>query len=235
MSNNELSRLYLFSPSIWKTTIPPGLYNKQELFNIIQENYEISPLRNEWDSKNKDNWHHSYNDETNPKFKKLDLAQLNSQYDLIIKSFMDNLSVVCPIKYHYRIVNVTANKHVQKMRQHNHLGTVDDTDNWYSFSCVHYLSLKEGHTCTRLMNPSSFVQYYKTYSHVSDIFNLDDPNNTEYSESVVLDCKEDDFIIMPSYINHLVDPSDKNTEDLRVTIVINIWIEKVKGLKNEQN
>jgi len=47
MSNNELSRLYLFSPSIWKTTIPPGLYNKQELFNIIQENYEISPLRNE--------------------------------------------------------------------------------------------------------------------------------------------------------------------------------------------
>ena len=232
MNNYNLKRIYLFSPSIWQTTIPPSSYDKQEILKTIEENYSISSYRNEWgDVESRDNWHHTYGDEDNPKFKKVNLDKVNEQYKIIIQKFIEAMKPIVPINYYYRISNITANKKNQSMKVHNHLSKVLETEKWISFNAVHYLNFKKGHAGTKILNPSIFAQYPKTFEHIVDIFDSTIANNTELNDAAIMDIKEDDIVIMPSYLNHGVDGSNMDTDDLRITIIINIWIERI----NEQN
>ena len=232
MNNYNLQRVYLFSPSIWRTRIPPELYDKEEILKTVEENYNISPYRNEWgDLENRDNWHHTYGDEENSKFKKVNLDKVNEQYGILVREFIDAMRPVTPIKYHYRITNITANKKNQSMKVHNHLAKVIGLEHWSSYNAVHYVNFKKGHAGTKIVNPSVFAQYFKTYEHVFGIFDQTTSDNTEYMDTTIMQAQEDDIIFMPSYLNHGVDGQNVDIDDLRVTIVLNIWIERV----NEQN
>jgi hypothetical protein len=227
MENYNLKRIYLFSPSIWQTSILPGSYNKEDILKTIEENYSISSYRNEWgDIESRDNWHHTYGDEDNPKFRKVNLDKVNEQYGIIIQKFIEAMKPIVPINYHYRVSNITANKKNQSMKVHNHLAKVSGTDDWCSFNAVHYMSFKKGHAGTKILNPSMFAQFFKTFEHVAGIFDPTTSDNTEFKDVTILDVKEDDIVIMPSYLNHGVDGMNTNTDDIRVTVVLNIWIEK---------
>jgi hypothetical protein len=232
MNNYNLQRVYLFSPSIWRTRIPPELYDKEEILKTIEENYNVSPVRNNWgDPESRDSWHHTYGDEDNPNFKKVSLDKVNEQYGIIVREFIDAMKPIVPINYHYRVSNITANKKNQSMKVHNHLSKVTGTEHWSSFNAVHYMNFKKGHPGTKILNPSMFAQYFKTFEHVSGMFDPTTSDNTEFTDVTIMQVKEDDIVIMPSYLNHGVDGQNVEIDDLRVTVVINIWIER----KDEQN
>jgi hypothetical protein len=232
MNNYNLRRIHLFSPSIWQTIIPPSSYDKQEILKTIEENYKISSYRNEWgDVESRDNWHHTYGDEDNPKFKKVNLDKVNEQYGMVLEKFIEAMKPIIPINYYYRVSNITANKKNQSMRIHNHLSKVQETGKWVSYNAIHYMNFKKEHAGTKILNPSIFAQYPKTFEHIADIFDSTIANNTELNDAAIMDVKEDDIVIMPSYLNHGVDGANIDTDDLRITVVLNIWMERT----NEQN
>jgi hypothetical protein len=232
MTNYNLKRIHLFSPSIWQTTVPPSSYDKQEILKTVEENYNISSYRNEWgEVESRDNWHHTYGDEDNSKFKKVNLDKVNEQYGIIVQKFIEVMKPIVPINYYYRVSNITANKKNQSMKVHNHLSKVEGTEEWCSFNAIHYINFKKGHAGTKILNPSMLVQYSKTFDHIAGIFDPTTSDNTELNDAAIIDVKEDDVVIMPSYLNHGVDGINIDTDDLRITVVLNIWIER----KNEQN
>jgi len=233
MSYN-LERVYLFSPSIFKTRIDPSTYDKDIIVADVEQNYNISPFRNKWgDIEAKDNWHHTYGDEENSMFRKINFDKVNVEYAKIISDFVKRLDLMTPVNYHYRIANVTASKNIQSMKVHNHLTKIQGTNSWCSFNGIHYISFKKGHSGTKVLNPSMFAQYFKTFEHMAGLVNLSNPDNTEHHDVATITPREDDFVIMPSYLNHGVDGTTDNKDDLRITVVINIWFEKKEEIINE--
>jgi hypothetical protein len=82
------------------------------------------------------------------------------------------------------------------------------------FSCIHYLSFDE-----KRHHPVTFVDPSYQLKVPSSLINS--PNyDGRYQPSI----KEGDFIMFPSYLDHLVKPSPKTEDYPRITISFNLYV-----------
>lgn len=209
-----MEKIDLFSSPVWKVKIPPNSYNKQEILEVVEHNYNLQPIRNTLTPTFDSTGHHYYRDWDNPNFKEVNMDPLNTIYKEIIKDFGSQIKVNQLICCEYEIVNIHASKSNQNLKMHDHPGTF--------YSTVHYVSLKKEHQVTKFYNPLIIAQYASTISDVKELV-ANDISNSNYFHHWNLEVEEDDFILFPSYLKHEVTETPK-TENLRVTLSTNIII-----------
>lgn len=204
----------LFGIPHYTNTISPNLYNKQNIIEDIEYNYSISPKRNKFDDKS--NIHHSYYDNENSRFRKIDYEKLVPLYDNVIKDFFSNIRFKEKLDYDYQIVNYTCMKEGQNMESHIH----PDCD----FTAVHYVKFKDEHQTTSFQNSHKFSPFINFMRPVLvNKLDLNHITNSYVSGSYQIQTKEDDIHITPSFVFHSI-PHLNETKDHRITIVINIRI-----------
>jgi hypothetical protein len=210
----------LFSSDIVRYKIDPNSYDKQGIIDTLTENYIQSPYRNKFDEIS--DLHHTYNDWDNGDFKEVDPSSIVPCYQKVIEDFFEGHHYSQPIKWRYEIENFTAMKGNQHMDTHSHVGIVNK--HVVMFSCIHYIRYIPGQAETVFVNPISSPAFGFIYGDYSKKLVKTHENST-YFGKFSLKIQEDDFIIFPSYLEHFVKPG-KNTEDLRMTSVVNIQVER---------
>ena len=108
----KFEKLKLFTPVIYILNIDPKSFDKEKIIKTISANYKKQPERNYFDGRSalgRSNSHHTYNDNINEKFKKINFKSLLKVYSKIFKLFFDNeFKASKPFKYTYSIENATA-------------------------------------------------------------------------------------------------------------------------------
>jgi len=211
---------FLFGIPYYKSKIDPSLYDKEKIISDIAENYNRSSLRNKWNTHMDDNIHHSYNDLENPEFLDIDYEELHTLYAVHISTFMNQIPSLKRWNYNWKIVNYTATANHQDMSFHQHLPSM--------FHAIHYLKFdSKVHNPTVHQNNWDFATYFMNLYENADIdqtFDLKHLYNSWMCREFMLNTEEDDFIILPSIINHRIKKSC--SEELRMTIVMNIDVDK---------
>lgn len=213
----------LFGMPYYKYKVDPSRYNKSELIQNIERNYELDPHRNKWD--NVSNFHHSYNDGDNQDFVTINYDSLIPVYSEIVHKFVgEDLNLTQPVRWKLIIENYTCSKGRQNMNRHNHLPSM--------FSAIHYVKFNpEQHLGTTFHNGNSYVDYLNGLCLGDEIRNINyfssqDINNSWLYGTWHLKVEEDDLIIVPSLLNHSVECSKLlHTEDCRITVAFNIKLE----------
>jgi len=211
----------LFASTVTRYKIDPNSYDKQGIIDTLTKNYNKSPYRNKFDKSS--DIHHTYNDWDNKDFKEVDSSSLHPCYQKVFEDFFEGQYYNKPIKWSYEIQNFTAMSGEQHMDKHTHIGTVDEKDSM--FSCIHYIRYEPEQGKTIFANPLSNPYFGYIYKNYRQKLDRTWPENSNYLDSFSLKTQEDDFIIFPSYMEHYVIPG-KNTEDLRMTAVVNIQVER---------
>ena len=130
----KTEKTIIFGCPIYIIKVDPNSYDKQSLLKTIESNYSKDSYRNKFD-KDQSNLHHSFSDELNPKFEKVDYNKVGlvDVYKKIFDNFCNNtLKTKDRFSYEYKIENYTASNKNQYFRSHHHLPTAD-------FSSVHYI------------------------------------------------------------------------------------------------
>lgn len=206
-----------------KTRISPDLYDKKEIINTIEHNYNISNYRNKFDKHemNRSNFHHFFKDEDNKSFKIVNYDSLKDLYDKVVQDFIRKLSFKNDkyhrVKYRWDIVNYTVCNEGQYMRYHDHIVHAD-------FFMIHYLQFdKEVHKPTLYNNTHIFSDYIRDFR--TDLYNCLENNldNAWLKREVYIDVEEDDLVLAPAAIPHMIPVNDKSNKN-RITIVSNIKI-----------
>ena len=217
---NSFSTNILFGCPIYRVKIDPKSFNKEKMVKAIKANYKLDPARNKWDREGSD-FHHAHEDFTNKKFKPVDFSYIIPIYTEIFDEFYTKvLRGKGTCTYGFNITNYTAVKKGQYMRSHDHLPDAD-------FSCIHYLKFNpKEHTRTKYINPAYYSRFMKfmfpkMHAHVDNQY----PDNSFMFDEWSLPIEEDDFIIAPSVLVHEI-PKQKETKDIRMTIVTNVSIVK---------
>jgi hypothetical protein len=211
----------LFASTVTRYKIDPNSYDKQGIIDTLTENYNKAPYRNKFDKTS--DLHHTYKDWDNKDFKKVDPTSIVPCYQKVLEDFLKDHHFNKDIKWRYDIENFTAMKGEQHMQKHAHVGMNNKCDSM--FSCIHYIQYVPGQARTIFVNPlmtPTFGFMYKNYTRKLDITW---PENSTYMDTFAIETQEDDFIIFPAYLEHYVRPGE-NTEDLRATSVINIYIDR---------
>ena len=218
----KFEKIKLFTPVIYILNIDPKSFDKEKIIKTIAANYKKQPERNHFDGRSelgKSNSHHTYNDNTNKKFKKIEFESLIKVYSKIFKSFFDiEFKASKPFKYNYSIENATAMSENQFMNYHCHLPS--------SFSCVHYLKINENNSGITFKNPNNISESMqwvapKTY----DILNKMDSSNSYFFPNFNLLPKEDTMLIFPSTLHHAVG-RQINNKNLRISVATNITLDE---------
>jgi hypothetical protein len=211
----------LFSSDVVRYKIDPKLYDKQGIIDILTENYNKAPYRNKWDKFS--DLHHTYDDWDNKEFKEVNSSSLIPCYQKVIEDFFEGQYYNKPIKWNYQIENLTAMKGKQYMGKHAHVGMDNKQD--CLFSCIHYIKYVPGQAKTIFVNPLMTSTFGFIYGDYKKKLDRTQPDNSNYFSKFSIETQEDDFIIFPAYLEHYVKPGE-NTEDLRMTAVINIQVER---------
>lgn len=207
---------FLFGIPYHKGRIDPSRYNKEKVIQNITQNYSKDPYRNHW---GESNLHHSYNDNHNPEFIRIDYEQLCPLYGEQISNFLELFPTKKPWSYKWQIVNYTCTKGDQMMKAHNHHNSL--------FHAIHYLKFDSSHQPTSYINSHAFSLYFKNLyqeEKLDEIFDDTYEENSWMQEKYSLNTKEDDFLIVPSIIFHGIEASF--SDSLRMTIVMNIYLDK---------
>lgn len=209
--------LPLFTVPYFKGRIDPSRYDKNTIVNDIKNNYLIDPNRNEWDNnKGSTRMHHSYGDDNNGKFKKINFESVSLLYKEQIQEFLDKYFTNTVVGYKWYIVNYTCVSGGQFMREHNH-----PFSDW---SAIHYLKFNPNKDkATAYTNPCDWAYY--TQAFFSDEMRKAHSQTFRHSwmQSIFSpSVEEDDFAIMPSSLRHHIPYND--TDELRMTIVMHIDI-----------
>lgn len=205
----------LFGFPIWKTKVPPHLYNKQKIVSIINSNYQKQPYRdNNWSEK--PSLHHLHQDWDNPEFSVPDFTDLSTVYDKIINRFMSENNIIGT--YRADIVNYTVINDKQSMDDHIHLGVQEDV----TFAAVHYINFDSCvHSPLVFKNSDNFSKILQT----SQFSRMIDYSNTPFgymTKDYKLEIEEDDMVIFPSCLTHGVGPSLTKSIKNRICIATNI-------------
>jgi hypothetical protein len=211
----------LFSSDVTRYKIDPNSYDKQGIIDTLTENYNKSPYRNKFDKSS--NLHHTYKDWDNKDFKEVDPSSILPCYQKILEDFLEGQYYNKPIKWNYQIENLTAMKGKQHMEKHAHIGIVNKQDTM--FSCIHYIRYVSSQAKTVFVNPLNTPTFGYVYSAYRKKLDETYHNNSNYFGEFSIETQEDDFIIFPAYLQHYVKPGE-NTEDLRMTAVVNIQVER---------
>ena len=209
----------LFGFPVHKIRIDPDSYDKDKIVSDIKENYEIDNNRNEWGSSN---LHHAYGNWENEKFIAINYDKLKQIYQKTFEDFFKNtFNNSKPFNYHWNIVNYTAIKTGQYMKIHIH----DD----YDFSCTHYIKFNpKKHSSIQFVNLSPMGLYGKNITNSAfEIGNRQDISNSYLQGSWNYSLSEDDMLIFPGSLHHEV-PKQEETDELRICVVTNIKLLKVK-------
>jgi Putative 2OG-Fe(II) oxygenase len=214
-----MEKIELFSSPLWKVKIPPDSYNKKEILDIIEYNYNLQPNRNAVNTSIESNGHNYYRDWNNKNFKELPLDKLYTVYSDLTKEFIQKMEFNQPINYGLVILNLYASRSNQNLKMHDHQDTF--------YSSIHYLNLKKGHALTRFYNPSIIGQYDSTVDHTKKLV-ANTIGNSNYFNHWALKVEEDDLVFFPSYLKHDALETHE-VDDLRVTIATTI---ELKGRVN---
>jgi hypothetical protein len=190
-------------------------YNKQEIINDITFNYNKDKGRNKWDEFS--NLHHANKDSFNKEFKEINFQPLIPLYEKAISNFLMTLKSNKDFSFKFDIVNYTCVTRDQFMKMHDHIKLSD-------FHAVHYVKFNPSvHKSTLYKNTHIFGDYLK---HLRKGFyeSMDEKQieNSWLQSDYYLDVKEDDMLILPSCIPHMI-PAVK-TDETRITIVLNIKV-----------
>lgn len=208
---------YMFGTPFYKTKIESEDYEKSKIISQIEQNYNVDPNRNQWDTVNS-SLHHSYNDNENEKFNQISYGSLLPLYREKVIEFL-NLYFDVKIKFNFYIVNYTCVGKGHHMKIHNHP--------YSCFSGVHYIKFnKEQHRPTVYYNPADWTYYVESF-FPKPMYNShsDGLKHSWMRQSTELDIEEDDLVITPSTLRHNVPVS--YSEDLRMVIVFHIDINEI--------
>ena len=210
---------YILGLPFAHTSLSSKLYDKEQIIKDIEYNYSIDSKRNAWDdnSFHSSTLHHSNCDTENKKFKKINYDKVSPEYEKIIKSFLSGLSYNTEkIKYNFEVVNYTCMNGNQYMREHDHIGHCD-------FFMIHYISFDETkHTPTIYKNTHNFAPFIADIKDTGKYLK-NNLINVWREKEFVIDVKEDDIVIMPGAVPHLVVNKDLSKKN-RITIVTNFSI-----------
>jgi hypothetical protein len=206
-----MEEINLFSTKIYKTHIDKNLYNHEELINTIEENYSIDSVRSDI-SDFETNSHNYYNDWNNPKFKKINLEEIEKIYGQKTHEFIDTLDIVIG-NWKAFIVNVHASMPGQGIKPHGHLPAF--------YSSVHYLKLDDDHDKIIFHSPLTINQFASSIYDMSKIKN--NLNATNFFSGWEFEIKEGDMIFFPSYLMHEV-AGESKSNSLRISVASNIHI-----------
>ncbi len=192
------------------------LYDKSKIISDIEHNYLLDKQRNNWDAdlSHSSTLHHSNCDDKNSFFLKINYEKIIPEYEKIIKDFLSNLSYnQKDIKFNFDIVNYTCINDNQYMREHDHIGHCD-------FFMIHYIQFDEkNHSPTIYKNTHSFAPYINDIKNTNK-FLKNNLQNVWREKDFIINVKEDDIVIMPGAVPHLV-VNKNNSVKNRITIVIN--------------
>jgi hypothetical protein len=218
---------FLFGLPYYTGKINPLLYDKQKLLEDFEVNYKIDPLRDKWKSNTpnsgENSLHHSYDDKQNTEFLDLEdhYKQLEFLYDSEIKKFFCSFDFREKVSWVSNITDYGLSRGQVYLSPHHHMPGG-------GFTAIHYVSFDaENHSRTAYVNGNSFAQYMDmnpSYSVLKSKLDSEDPANSWLFNDYCLSIDEDDFVIIPTSITHLV-PLKKNQGDkLRAIIVMDIMI-----------
>jgi len=213
----------LFCFPYYKVKILPNEYDKDSIVSTILSNYSKQETRNKWNKRS--NLHHEYNDRDSRIFEKIDYSSLFPVYRSKIEEFISLLNLQNKnFSWSFDILNYTVTTKNQNMTAHHHIPSV--------FTAVHYVKFNPSeHQPTLFTNPSNYSSVMSMfYNQHMSIFDFNDGNNTWILNTNTIPTEEDDFIIVPSIIDHSIAPS--SSKEKRITIALNIDIsKKVKRLE----
>ena len=209
----------LFGIPFYKTKIDESQYNKKEILDNIEKNYNLDPHRNNWQVNTlytDSDLHHMYNDKNNNNFIQVDVSQLTNLYNEKIIDFFDNFMQE-KYEFTWNLVNYTCMKKNQFMNKHSHPN--------YDFVGIHYIKFNEQHSPTVYYNPAIWIDY-KDFLPFFTLVNKTHNQliNSYLHKAIESSVMENDFVITPGMLSHSVPKSQ--IDDLRVTIVIHINIKR---------
>jgi uncharacterized protein (TIGR02466 family) len=211
----------LFGLPVYHTSILNEKYNKKDILDVIEKNYNKNKNRNEWDKNNinASNFHHSYNDWKNNAFDIINYDSLIPIYEKNISNYLKGLNFNKNIKFNFTITNYTCMTEGQFMNGHMHSSC--------HFSAIHYLKFDENFNDTTLFfNSSSYSKFLDSFSpNFLNFFDPTDEKNNWLYPSFKFLTKEEDLIIFPSVLEHSV-PAVKS-DKYRITIAFNISLESL--------
>ena len=207
-----------FPSQIYKASIDPDSYNKTGIIEKAMINYSVEPEKNSWD--NESNLHHYYGSmfEAPGEIKTLEkcYAKIIDEY---IKSIKTNHN---ELEYRWKMVNFAVN--TKYMAPHDHYY---QAKGWQSaFSACHYISYDwKDHSPTKFLNPLIFGQYGYNTSGISVALDRSNIDNSTYFADYSPSVREDDIIIFPAWLKHVViNGIKRETNKPRILGVANIDI-----------
>jgi len=222
----KIEETILFGCPIYKIRIDPNSYDKQSLLKTIENNYSKGSYRNKFDE-DKSNLHHSFKDELNSKYEKVDYKKIGliDVYNKVFDNYCHNtLKTKGDFSWKYTIQNYTASNKNQYLRPHSHMPYAD-------FATVHYVKFnKTQHEKTMFSNHNDFGPYSQFLrKRLYDVSDELAPENSYLYETWSFSADEDDLIIFPAALRHEVPKGRIDATDLRVTISSNLMINGPNG------
>ena len=187
----------MFPTPIYKVKIDPDLYDKQALIDKAMEGYEKQPYRNVWDDKS--DLYHTYNNWPTGT-RHLMSSNLGGLYQNAINNFMNEWKG--KFNYRWKIINLCIN--TKYMAEHDHFFM---HDGWQGmFGTCHYISYDpDQHKPTKFINPLLIGQFLYNTRAVGDALDRSEPMNSAWFPDIDMDVEEDDMIIFPAYLKHIVE------------------------------
>ena len=206
----------LWGLPVLKTKIDPKEFNKKNILNTIEKNYQKKQVIQKWSkSLFKTDIHHSLGDDQNSEFDSPDYSELIKCYEKPIKDYLKTINFQKTTKFKYEIVNYTAAKHVSFMEPHLHIDC--------EFSMIHYLKFdNKQNSPTVFMSPYSFVDYWVSKKKMQEKVKIDNTMQSWSCGEWQYPTEEDDCLIFPAILKHFV--KNKKSDDLRVVLSSNISI-----------
>lgn len=195
----------LFAIPLWHDTCNMDPIVAQDLYDQIIE--DKTPNNHSWKCDVNSTFSLNSNDSVNYYNASL---YYKEAYENFVNFLEYNLS-----EHTYNISKIWYNKYSSKQyqEQHHHLPS--------TFSGIHYLKLKEGHTYTTFFNPSKYEYLYEDYAkELYSICNPDDIMHSFVYRRWSIPVQEGDIIIFPSCFEHAVFPQKLDEE--RITVSFNL-------------
>lgn len=209
----------LFGIPFYQDKIDPSSYDKKKIVDAIEQNYLLDTKRNNWDANDvyASNLHHSVNDFNNDRFAAVDFRSVIPLYQEKIQEYFNSLKLNEYVSYKFRIVNYTCMTQGQFLKDHTH---------GCDFSAVHYIKFNSAlHLPTCYVNGNGYADYIHTVMpKLNKCLDQQFMENSWTSRHYSVAVEEDDFVIVPGALPHLVPPFN-GSDDLRMTVVVNIDID----------
>ena len=219
----KMNRMSLFPSQIFEFHVDPASYDKQAIVDTVTENYAVDSHRNNWDPTSK--LHHYYDDWQNPRFKQVPFGNLGQCYDAVFRKLFEEFDPKGQCAVTWRLANITVVKDGLFMNEHAH------TDDNLFVSAVHYV--KAPPNCNPLVfkNPLVYMQYENWFTRggYMDVFGRANQGVSAWYQSWNYQPREDHMVVFPGWLRHAVESKGAPGDDLRIAIVLNVFIARPQG------